>query len=137
MDSSFVGKPILTISVIFLVFKRSCSTLVARSTSSMFEICLFLAEIPMNATTLPIPPEVIFFKIGFSAPAGKELIELIAFSTSLNNWSILASWYALILTDAEFSEEVELISSIAESPLMACSILIVTPSSISVGDAPG
>ena len=85
MVISLVGKPISTISVMFLVLSRSCSTFVAKSTSLISEIFLSFAEIPINATTLPIPPEVRRLIIGFSAPSGNELIELMAFSTSLNS----------------------------------------------------
>ena len=92
---------------------------------------------PTKATTLPIPPDLIRVIIGRSAPCGNELIELIVFSTSLNNSSISVSVYALIVTVELFSLDVEFISSISAKPFMACSTFMVTPSSISFGEAPG
>ena len=41
-----------------------------------------------------------------------------------------------MFTVATFSEDVDKISSIPEMPCNACSILMVTPSSISIGEAP-
>ncbi len=95
----------------------------------------------------PVKPKIVtlsdillvftLFIMGFSAPCGKELIELIALSTSLYTSSISASSKPLIVMAEIFSDEVELISSIPSIPLNDCSILMVTPSSISSGDAPG
>ena len=136
-DISLVGNPFFIICVISFVFKRSRSTFEAISISAISLTASFLEEIPTKATTLPIPPDLIRVIIGRSAPCGNELIELIVFSTSLNNSSISVSVYALIVTVELFSLDVEFISSISAKPFMACSTFMVTPSSISFGEAPG
>ena len=94
--------------------------------------------------TLPTSPMLMVTSIGSrlltvagSTPRGKLLILSTAFFTSTSTWLASAFSFSSTLTVDRFSCEAEVTRSMPSTPTKFSSIFTVTPSSTSLGVAPG
>ena len=112
----------------------------ARSSSRMFSaktFIVFKSVSPKRTIDRALDLNFCWYTTGFSALTGKEPIRSTAFLTSVRTLSISAPRMASMLTTPTFSEEVEVTRSIPSRPSRFSSILRMTPSSTSSGEAPG
>ncbi len=114
-----------------------------RKSSSIRWACVFKVSKSISSfdgtrfNIMAIDRERRFETMGRSAADGSEDIPSTAFFTSCNTSFISYCPVVSMVTTELFSTEVELISFIPTIPRIASSIRLVTPSSISTGEAPG
>ena len=115
-------------------------SILKRSSSISWAVCLRMPNGTLSPTrTKDIPGRVgfTFSTTGGSEPMGKEGILSTAFLTSSKTRLMSKSVNTSILTVPEFSLEMEVMRSIPSRPFRFLSIFSTTPSSTSLGEAPG